>query len=271
MINTAERVGYTPSETEIGENLWSVAPGIVRISPGFPNMYVVGGETKSAIIDTGWGDREEVDAIVEQVEATEKPLGVIFLTHGHPDHEGGVEKLKELFPKVPVIGLDKSTQDKVRRVDLGNRVLTAIPSQGHTEDSRYVFDSKSRALFTGDNILGDLTGDIEFMKDYMDGLGALISLNPQIICPGHYESNFNASQALVAILRHREERERQVVEAFDQGQAASLDQLFDRVYGEEYKKKKGMAVFQIESHLIKLEEEGKVIQLGEEWMLKSAL
>jgi len=32
-----------------------------------------------------------------------------------------------------------------------------------------------------------------------------------------------------------------------------------------------MAVFQIEAHLIKLEEEGKVMKRDEEWMLKSAL
>lgn len=58
------------------------------------NAFLVEGEEKSALIDTGCG----IGDLAETVrELTDKPL-VILITHGHFDHDGGVKQ----FPGVPV-------------------------------------------------------------------------------------------------------------------------------------------------------------------------
>lgn len=255
------------NETELGEGLWTVALGITRISIDFPNMYTVAGDKALALIDTGWGDKEEIDAMSQQVSSTGLPLEAIITTHAHPDHIGGVSKILQLFPGVPIVDLSRKRK-KVQTVELGGRNLTVFQSPGHTKDSKYAFDSRAGVIFTGDNVLGDLSADIEYMREYMDGIGALISLGPTIICPGHYESISGATAALLAVLRHREEREQQVLDALRPRKASTLDNLFDSIYGDEYKRKKRMAKFQIESHLIKLEEEGKVTKRANGWVLK---
>lgn len=266
MSSTIEASSHGLGEVQVEDNHWSVAPGILRVSYGFPNMFVVRGGEKSALIDTGWGEDEEVDGIRRHVLVSSMPLEAIIITHAHPDHAGGIEPLRELFPDVPVVGLS-SEGESTTVIDLGGRALTVFPGSGHTKDSRYVFDSDARALFTGDNILGDLTADVEYMGDYMQGLGALVSLNPNIICPGHYESVYDATPAILAVLRHREERERQVLQNLTTGRQVSLGQLFDKIYGSEFEDKRSMATFQIESHLIKLEKDGKAREGEGGWSL----
>ena len=58
------------------------------------NAFLVEGEEKAALIDTGCGIGD-IAGIVR--ELTDKPL-VIIITHGHFDHDGGVKQ----FPGVPV-------------------------------------------------------------------------------------------------------------------------------------------------------------------------
>lgn len=58
------------------------------------NAFLVEGEEKAALIDTGCG----IGCLAETVrELTDKPL-IILVTHGHFDHDGGVKQ----FPGVPV-------------------------------------------------------------------------------------------------------------------------------------------------------------------------
>jgi len=268
MNNGVERGSYAQSEVQLDENRWQVARGIVRISYDFPNMYVVEGSEKCAIIDSGWGDEEEVQGVIEEVSATKKPLELMVVTHLHPDHDGGIPKLREVFPEASIIGLGKNPEDNVRVADLGGRSLTIFGSPGHTKDSKYVFDSAARAIFTGDNILGDLTGDVKYMDEYMHGLGSLITLNPNVICPGHYESVYDATPAVLRVLRHREEREKQVIQLLRPDEEVSIDRLFDNIYGKVYETKRRMANSQIKAHLLKLKEEGRA-ELGKDgWLSK---
>ena len=49
------------------------------------NCYLVDGETKSLLIDTGWG----LGNLAELIHSiTSLPIEVVF-THGHPDHVNG--------------------------------------------------------------------------------------------------------------------------------------------------------------------------------------
>lgn len=58
------------------------------------NAFLVEGEEKSALIDTGCGIGDLAGVVRE---LTDKPL-IILITHGHFDHDGGVKQ----FPGVPV-------------------------------------------------------------------------------------------------------------------------------------------------------------------------
>ena len=69
---------------EISERTWCINEF------GMVNAFLVEGENKAALIDTGFGIGE-IDKCVRKI--TDKPLE-IFLTHSHPDHAGGVYHFK---------------------------------------------------------------------------------------------------------------------------------------------------------------------------------
>lgn len=70
---------------KIGRRTW------VLDETGLVNAFLVEGDAKAALIDTGcgYGDIREVVASI-----VDKPL-VVLLTHGHPDHVGGIYHFKD--------------------------------------------------------------------------------------------------------------------------------------------------------------------------------
>lgn len=64
------------------------------------NAYIVYDETKSAYIVDPGGYKPELNSFIVENELN---LEYIVLTHGHGDHIGGVEQLKDLYPQVKVV------------------------------------------------------------------------------------------------------------------------------------------------------------------------
>jgi len=164
-----------------------VAPGIHVIEePGYVQNYLVNGDERSLLIDTGTG----LQNIREAVHPLARPQLDVVNTHWHFDHIGGnalfervgiaaveaalIERDIENDELVRVLGPGFETRDfalpkGVRladyripgskaaftiadgdRFDLGGRVLEAIATPGHTRGSLSFLDDLSRCLLTGD-------------------------------------------------------------------------------------------------------------------------
>jgi glyoxylase-like metal-dependent hydrolase (beta-lactamase superfamily II) len=70
----------------------------------FANAYVIEGRSGTVVVDallTRPGSRD----LRARVDALGKPLLAIVLTHGHPDHYGGIAQLVEGQNEVPVIAM----------------------------------------------------------------------------------------------------------------------------------------------------------------------
>src|SRR5580765_436826 len=75
------------SATKAGEGLWIIS------DHGSDNIYLVEGNDKAMLIDTGLGVAR-LSAFVKTL--TTKPL-IVVNTHGHPDHAGGDFEFKAVY------------------------------------------------------------------------------------------------------------------------------------------------------------------------------
>lgn len=207
--------------------------GIINIScppVGF-QQYLVLGEERALLVDTGMG----VGSIKEVVDQlTTLPVTVIN-THGHPDHAGGnaefapalmcpaefdvYEKMATKEFRIDDVGHMPGGAKAVEKlqptgpapvpvadgeiIDLGGRTLKVIFTPGHTHGSICVYDEKTGALFTGDNIQAMTTTLREWnsstVEEFVDSLKKVAALNPTKILGGH-RPNVNEPELLGRVI-----------------------------------------------------------------------
>lgn len=148
-------------------------------------MYLVEGDKKALLIDTGTGIADLAGCVKS---ITNLPFMVVN-THGHPDHCGSNHPFKEVYahpldfelihmfdnkeyhqnavrtqleaqPDMAAFILQDTVDFKMTNLlpikegyvfNLGNRELEVIKVPGHTVGRICLFDSENRLLFTGNN------------------------------------------------------------------------------------------------------------------------
>ncbi len=136
-----------------------------------PFLYLFFGDDKAYLQDTGATSDARTNPvagivqrlIAERAARTGRPPVKLMVghSHGHGDHVAG-DGLFAGMPNTTVIGTTAAAQasafgitrwpNEVGRMDLGGRVLSAIPIPGHEPSSIAVYDERTRALLTGDTL-----------------------------------------------------------------------------------------------------------------------
>ncbi|MGW4497025.1 MBL fold metallo-hydrolase [Micromonospora sp. NPDC004336] len=196
------------------------------------------GQEHAVVVDPGPADEGHLAAI-----AARGPIGLVLITHGHPDHTDGSRRLHDLLDGVPVRAADPThtlggepltTGDGLDGHGLGIRLL---PTPGHTGDSVcfLVEHGDERVVLTGDTILGRGTTVVAHpdghLGDYLDSLELLSTYRGIPALPGHGPALADCAAAAEFYLAHRRARLDQVRAAVAEG-AGTAAEVVAKVYAD---------------------------------------
>jgi glyoxylase-like metal-dependent hydrolase (beta-lactamase superfamily II) len=241
------------------------------------NAYLLG-TRDCVLVDPGASSERELDRLEQALAAARERLGrkvtAIWLTHHHPDHVGGVERLRASLG-VPVLAhpltaerlagrgikVDGELQDGQRIVLGGDYAVLVIHTPGHARGHLCFLEEDQRSLLCGDMVSGvsmivvdPPEGD---MDDYLGSLARLAALRPETLFPGHGPVIKNAAAKLREYVDHRLWREERILEAWNAGlrdPAAMLPTVYDDVPPQAWP----LAQRQILAHLDRLRRQERI-------------
>ena len=202
-----------------------------------------------------------IDSHIAAIRDAMPRLDTILITHRHGDHAPAAVPLKRATG-ARIIAPHGVLEETDRIVNDGDVVdgIEVIATPGHTSE-HVCYLTPDGDLFSGDTILGFGTTAIfppdGNMADYLRSLRKLRERNPRRIHPAHGPTRDDAIALIDEYIAHRLERERQVLAAVEGG-ARTPAEIRRIVYPDLDPRLERGAEVQIEAHLIKLREEGRV-------------
>jgi glyoxylase-like metal-dependent hydrolase (beta-lactamase superfamily II) len=243
---------------------------IVRILAPNPSVFTlegtntwIVGRDPSIVIDPGPDDPSHLDEVIR----TAGPIGLVLVTHDHPDHSPGALPLAGRAG-APVHawrlgGAERISDGQTFRI--GAVSLTAVHTPGHTSDHVVFHIPAVSAMFTGDVVLGRGTSFIDppdgDLAKYLRSLARLQEMAPRVLYPGHGPIVLRAGAKLKEYVEHRAEREGQIVASLSDG-PRTIGAIVDDLYAEYPKDLHALAARSVLAHLIKLQNEGRVGRTG---------
>jgi glyoxylase-like metal-dependent hydrolase (beta-lactamase superfamily II) len=209
------------------------------------------------VIDPGPDEDSHLAAIEKKLGGA--TVGVVLVTHSHPDHLPLAERLANAHRATVRRHPELKDGDVVR---VGSLNMTALYTPGHSADHLCFWLAEDRALFTGDLVLGKGSSMVTYPEGnvaaYLRSLEKVAALNPNMLFPGHWDPVSDAIGKIDEYRTHRLAREAQVLTEV-QRQSGTAIELTRRVYGPEVGEELIQAAeMTMRAHLEKLVDEGKV-------------
>lgn len=275
---------------EYGE-ITQVSPLIRRLVAPNPSpftfhgtgTYIVG-EKKVAIIDPGPAIASHIHELEKFLETVE--ISHILVTHNHVDHSPAAHPLKL------VTGADIYAFDTGKQADMDNHAeegrdqhfapdhilcdgdviegddwtLDVVHTPGHLSNHLCFGLREERALFSGDHVMGWSTSVVSQpdgdMKDYMASLEKLLDRDDKTYYPTHGAPIDNPKPFVKALIAHRHDRERQILDVIKAG-TTQITQMVNMIYSDIPAYLHPAAASSVLSHLIHMISNGQVRCEGE--------
>ncbi|MEO1171112.1 MAG: MBL fold metallo-hydrolase, partial [Myxococcota bacterium] len=251
------------------------------------NVYVLG-RGELIVIDPATplpDEQRDLIAYLEGLERQGERLREIWLTHHHPDHVGAVDAVRERF-QIPVAAHRLCAEDLERKVKVDRFIedgeLTvfngpagiqdrwrALHTPGHARGHLCFYEERAGTLVSGDLVVSIGTvviaapdGD---MTDYFESLRRVRSLPKHgFLLPAHGHPLATTAAKIDEYIAHRSARESSVYDSLDE--AKSPLEIVPELYADVPKQLWPLAAASVESHLVKLERDGRVQKDGERWV-----
>jgi glyoxylase-like metal-dependent hydrolase (beta-lactamase superfamily II) len=143
--------------------------------------------------------------------------------------------------------------------------IEVIHTPGHASNHLCFLIQEERCLLTGDHIMNGSTVVIAppdgNMTEYLDSLKKLDNFDIQLLAPGHGDYLDNPKAVIDWIINHRLTREGKVLQSMKSLKETKIEDLLLDVYDDVDPKLHPIALWSLEAHLIRLEENNKVMRL----------
>ncbi len=236
--------------------------------------YLIEGD-RPVLIDAGVGTPSHLDEIDAAVGTRDLHLVV---THAHGDHIAGAPAIRERRPSTRLSKMPWPIRDRDLAwtpladgdvIETGEGPLQVVHTPGHAPDHICLWHGESRTVFVGDMLQQGTTVVIPAshggsITAYLASLDRLLRLNPARALPAHGPAIEDPPALIRYYIKHRAEREAQVLAALASG-AVTVDDLLARIYPGLQPALEGFARESILAHLIKLERDGRIGRDDTRW------
>ncbi|KTW02842.1 MBL fold metallo-hydrolase [Sphingomonas sanguinis] len=269
-------------------------PLVIRVLAPNPSAFTYTGTQTHlvgvrdvAVIDPGPDDPAHLDALTRAIAG--RPVTAIVITHHHRDHSPASRPLARITG-APIVGaapfapdyeggrsdaaFDRDyAPDQVLAEGEGvvgdGWTLTAIATPGHTSNHLAFALPQTRALFSGDHVMGWSTSIVSppdgDMSAYMASLEKLMERDDRVYYPGHGEAVDNPQRLVRGMLGHRKQREGQILRLLAKGEDLTIGAMTARMYVGLNPKLIPAAERSVLAHLYDLRTRGLVREEGASW------
>lgn len=276
------------SRVDRAARLWFFCDGVgiaplqtLTLPPATHTNAYVFGDRELVVVDPGSHDPAEQQALARELDgqvATGAHVLAILLTHHHADHTSGAAALAahtgapiwahpETARRVPFAVARELADGEV--IDLGSRRLRCVFTPGHAPGHLCFLEEETGWMAAGDMVASVGTilvdpaeGD---MRLYLESLARMAALAPRVLLPAHGAPIADPAGKIAEYVRHRLWREERVAAALLARGRSRARELVPLAYADVAPVLYPIAERSLLAHLVKLAEDGRIRELGDQW------
>ena len=180
---------------EIAENIFRI---VIPFEDIYTTVFLIRTENGAMLFDTATFDSDMDEYVFPFLEKMGLPLEMVFVSHNHRDHAGGLARLVKKYPNVRIASRSEAVAEQFGNVfapsdgEILLECLRVVEIPGHTQDCMGVLDQRTGTLLTGDSLQlygiygsGKWGANIRFPREHFAALEKLQELEIEMIVASH--------------------------------------------------------------------------------------